>query len=206
MDAQGGRERREEEKRNENSLHEESHVLNRHLTWWQNAWWVRVNSGPHMRTAKGRRGIWRAARQAAELACSEEWVGVTQGEEGEKDGEKREEKETGTRNSSGSGGSGSSSASPLRSWSGLGILRLARRCPMSTSLLWKISQSCISTSASETSPNTCSDSLRKDLNKVQPIIELGFHSSAVEDGPNQCATVLRGRPLELEVCESKLLR
>ena len=92
MDAQGGRERREEEKRNENSLHKETHVSNRHMTWWQNAWWVRVNNGPHMRTARGRRGIWRAARQAAEQACHEESVGETQVEEGERDrqGRKRQ--------------------------------------------------------------------------------------------------------------------
>ena len=174
-------------------------MSNRHMTRWQNAWWVRVNNGPHMRSARGRRRIWRAARQAAEQACHEEWVG-------ERQTEKREEREKGTRNSSGSGGSCSSSASPLRSLSGLCILRLALGCPMSTSLLWKRSPSCISTSASETSPKTCSDSLRKHLNEVQPIIELGFHSSAVEDGPNQCAIVLRGRPLELEVCDSKVLR
>ena len=76
MDAQGGHGRKEGEM---NSLHEESHVSNRHMTWWQNAWWVRVNNGPHIRTARGRRRIWRAARQAAEQACHEEWVGETQG-------------------------------------------------------------------------------------------------------------------------------
>ena len=38
-----------------------------------------------MRTARGRLRIWRAARQAAEQACHEEWVGETQGEEGERD-------------------------------------------------------------------------------------------------------------------------
>ena len=50
--------------------------------------------------------------------------------ERETDGEQREEREKSTRNSIGSGG-GSSSGLPLRSWSGLCILRLARRCPMS---------------------------------------------------------------------------
>ena len=35
-----------------NSVHEESHVSDRHMTWWQNAWWVRVNNGPHLRTAR----------------------------------------------------------------------------------------------------------------------------------------------------------
>ena len=69
----------------------------------------------------------------------------------------------------------------------------------------KRSPSCISTSASETSPKTCSDSLRKHLNNLQPIIELGFHSFAVEGGPNQCATVLRGHPLEVEACGRSVL-
>ena len=40
---------------------------------------------------------------------------------------------------------------------------------------------------------------------MQPIIELGFHSSAVEGGPNQCATVLRGHPLEVEACGRSVL-
>ena len=33
-----------------NSLHEESDVSNRHITSWKNAWWIRVDSGPHLRT------------------------------------------------------------------------------------------------------------------------------------------------------------
>ena len=85
VDAQGGRGRKEGETSDENSLHEESHASNRHMTWWRNAWWVRVNNGPHMRTARGRRRIWRAARQAAEQACHEEWVGETQRGEGERE-------------------------------------------------------------------------------------------------------------------------
>ena len=36
-------------------------------------------------------------------------------------------------------------------------------------------------------------------------MELGFHSSAVESGQTQCAIVLRGRPWEVEVCQSKVL-
>ena len=24
-------------------------MSNRHMTWWHNAWWVRVNNGPHLR-------------------------------------------------------------------------------------------------------------------------------------------------------------
>ena len=84
-EAQGGHERgvkaqeghegevkaREEQGENANSLHEESHVSNRHMTWWRNAWWIRVGNGPHMQTARGRRRIWRAARRAAEQACDD---------------------------------------------------------------------------------------------------------------------------------------
>ena len=44
------REVEEEEKKDDaNSLHEEGHVSKRHMTWWQNASWIRVNDGPHMR-------------------------------------------------------------------------------------------------------------------------------------------------------------
>ena len=90
VDAQGGRGRKEEETNDENSLHEESHASDRYMTWWRNAWWVRVNNGPHMRTARGRRKIWRAARQAAEQACQEERAGEAQGEEGERKGGRKE--------------------------------------------------------------------------------------------------------------------
>ena len=80
VDAQGERGRKGETNE-ENSLHEGNHMSDRHMTWWRNAWWVRVNNRPHMRTVRGRRRIWRAARQAAEQACHEEWVGETQGGE-----------------------------------------------------------------------------------------------------------------------------
>ena len=86
VDAQGGRGRKDGEMNGENSLHEESHTSDRHMTWWRNAWWVRLNNGPHMRTARGRRRIWRAARQAAEQVCHEEWAGEAQGREGEREG------------------------------------------------------------------------------------------------------------------------
>ena len=56
----------EEQREDANSLHEESHVSNRHMTWWHNAWWVRVNNGPHLRTARDRRKVWRAATRAAQ--------------------------------------------------------------------------------------------------------------------------------------------
>ena len=58
--AQGG------QQENVNSLHEESHVSNRHMIWWRNAWWVRVDNGPHLQTARDRRRVWRAATRAAQ--------------------------------------------------------------------------------------------------------------------------------------------
>ena len=124
---------------------------------------------------------------------SDRWPERHRGRRGERDRRRRREK--GTRNSSGR--AAAASASPLRSWSGLCILRLAPRCLISTSLLWKTHV------ATQLLPvrrlqKTCSDSF---LNKKQPVVELGFHSSAVEDGPNQCAIFLRGRPLEHEQCQ-----
>ena len=66
------------EAKKENSMHEENDVSNRHMTWWRNAWWIRMDSGPHMRTARGRRRVWRAARRAAEQARDNDGVGETQ--------------------------------------------------------------------------------------------------------------------------------
>ena len=37
------------------SVHEESHVSNRHMTSWRNTLWIRVVNGPHMRSARERR-------------------------------------------------------------------------------------------------------------------------------------------------------
>ena len=82
--AQGGQEE------DVNSVHDQSHVSNRHMTWWQNAWWVRVDNGPHMRSAKGRRRTWRAARLAAEQVRSGNWVGETR--EGDGGGERQNRK------------------------------------------------------------------------------------------------------------------
>ena len=82
-----------EEKKETNSMQEEHDVSNRHMTWWRNAWWIRVDSGPHMRTARGRRRVWRAARRAAEQARDNDGVGETQSfaeeAEGETGGRKR---------------------------------------------------------------------------------------------------------------------
>ena len=59
-----------------NSAHEESHVSNRHMTWWRNAWWVRMDNGRHLRTARGRRRVRRAATRAAREAHETEQVAV----------------------------------------------------------------------------------------------------------------------------------
>ena len=79
VEAQGGQEE------DVNSVHDECHVSNRHMTWWHNAWWIRVDNGPHMRSARGRRRTWRAARQAAEQVRDGNWVGETRWEERERD-------------------------------------------------------------------------------------------------------------------------
>ena len=52
VDAQEVREEDKEDEERENSMHEESYVSNRHMTWWRKAWWIRVDNGPHLRTAK----------------------------------------------------------------------------------------------------------------------------------------------------------
>ena len=54
------------------------------MTWWHNTWWIRVDNGPHMRSAKGRRRTWRAARQAAEQVRDGNNVGETWREEKER--------------------------------------------------------------------------------------------------------------------------
>ena len=46
-------------------MQEERDVSNGHMTWWRDAWWVRMDNGPHLRTARGRRKVWRAATRAA---------------------------------------------------------------------------------------------------------------------------------------------
>ena len=56
-------------------------------------WWIRVDSGPHMRTARRRRRIWRAARTAAEQARDDGRVEETQSfaEQTGRNGEEKEE-------------------------------------------------------------------------------------------------------------------
>ena len=71
-----------EAKKEMNSMHEEIDVSSRHMTWWSNAWWIRVDSGPHLRTAQGRRRTWRATRRAAEQARDSVCVGQPKRERG----------------------------------------------------------------------------------------------------------------------------
>ena len=83
VEAQGGHEDEGEETTREgsveekgqgmNSMQEKNHVSSRHMTWWQKSWWVRIDNGPHLRTARGRRQAWRAATRAArEMRVTEE--------------------------------------------------------------------------------------------------------------------------------------
>ena len=77
-----------ETKRETNSMHQENDVSNRHMTWWGNAWWISVDSGPHLRTARGRRRTSRAARRAAEQARDDDRVEETHSLAEEAEGEK----------------------------------------------------------------------------------------------------------------------
>ena len=82
-----------EVKKEANSTHEENDVSNRHMSWWKNARRTRVDSGPHMRTARGRRRIWRAATRASEQARDDNRVEETQSLAEEAEGEKWGRKE-----------------------------------------------------------------------------------------------------------------
>ena len=98
VEAQGGHESevkaQDGQEEDVNSVHEESHVSNRHMTWWQNAWWVRVNNGPHLRTARDRRKVWRAATRAAQEVRETGKVAGREREEWEKRETERRESNT----------------------------------------------------------------------------------------------------------------
>ena len=129
------------------SVHDESHVSNRYMTWWRNVWWIRV----HMRSARGWRKTWRAARQAAEQVADEVGSERPEGEtEGETDGDGKKSREKDSK-----GSSSSSSASPSRSCASLRVRRLALRCTMSTSLQFRRHPQYISSSSNEMSPLVC---------------------------------------------------
>ena len=91
-----------EAKKETNSMHEEGHVSNRHMIWWQNAWWVRVNSGPFLRTARDRRKVWRAATRAAQEVRETGKVAGREREEWEKRETERRESWTLSSGTSGS--------------------------------------------------------------------------------------------------------
>ena len=78
-----------EEKKETNSMQEERDVSSRHMTWWRDAWWVRMDKGPHLRTARDRRKVWRAATRAARETRETERVARGEGETGAREnGEK----------------------------------------------------------------------------------------------------------------------
>ena len=95
MKAQEGHEgevkAQDEQEEDVNSMHEETHVSNRHMTWWQNARWVRINSGPHLRTARDRRKVWLAATRAAQEVRETGKVAGREREEWEKGKTERRE-------------------------------------------------------------------------------------------------------------------
>ena len=93
--------REEENNRIMNASHE---VPKRYMTWWRGAWWIWINDGSSMHSAKGRRRIWRAAKRAAEQARDEDRVEETQrrteevvGEKNGKEGEEKHRKYNATR-------------------------------------------------------------------------------------------------------------
>ena len=77
-----------------NSVHEETHVSNRHMKWWQNAWWVRVDNGPHLRTSRDRRKVWRAAARSAQEVRETGKVAGREREEWEQGKTERKESNT----------------------------------------------------------------------------------------------------------------
>ena len=118
-----------------------------------------------MRSARGWRKTWRAARQAAEQVRDGSRVGETRRGDGGEDRRRREEREKDRRSSRSSSGSTSSSAtergpteSPSMPCSSIYIRRFALRCTMSMPLQFERSPTYISTSTSEMSQGLCNDS------------------------------------------------
>ena len=64
------------------------------MTWWRKAWWIRIDDGSSMRSARGRRRVWRAARRAAEQARDGDRVEETQCPAEEAKWEKRVKRQT----------------------------------------------------------------------------------------------------------------
>ena len=69
------------------------------IMWWKNVWWIRVANGPQLRTARGRRRTWRAARRAAKQARDEDGVEESQRSSRRGRGGEMEKKEMGARES-----------------------------------------------------------------------------------------------------------
>ena len=57
-----------EEEESRNSLYDDTDVSNTHMARWNRSWWIRIDGGSSMRSARGRRRVWRADRRAAEEA------------------------------------------------------------------------------------------------------------------------------------------
>ena len=140
-----------------NSVHEESHKSNRYMTWWRNVRWIRVDHGPHMRSARGRRKTWRAARQAAEHVAEGSWVEETRRRDGGRDRRRGKGMEKGGSSDNSSSNSRETAAigSPSRLCSSLCIPRLTSRSTICTSWRFERSPSCISSSTFGTSLKVC---------------------------------------------------
>ena len=54
-----------------NRTYEDHDVSKRHMTWWKRAWWIRIGDRSSMRSARGRRRIWRAARDRSNRLAAE---------------------------------------------------------------------------------------------------------------------------------------
>ena len=77
-----------------NHMSEYKEVSNGHMTWWQQGW-IRADNGPHLRTARGRRRVWRAATGAArEMRETRERPGGEKERDGNDGGEKKATRNT----------------------------------------------------------------------------------------------------------------
>ena len=168
------------------------------MTWWRNAWWIRVDNGSHMRSARGRRKTWqqpdkRPNRSATETG-SERLEGDTKESERQNWEEKRKEATlhqvlhvstaatttaaTATATAAaatpaGTAATAASFESPARLCFSLCILRLALRCTMSGSLHFRSRPTCTSSSTCEMSQMSCGHSGRFLLTWSQRVVRRG---------------------------------
>ena len=75
----------EKEKERRKSTYEDNDVSNRHMARWKRSW-IRIDVGSSMRSARGRRRVWRAARRVADEARDGEGVGEAQRQSEEAEG------------------------------------------------------------------------------------------------------------------------